>query len=154
LIQWRGAYTSQDVHTIAGQTYTLTFDAAARTGDSSAVLEVIIMDQTNGSQLITLMPAITDAAFTPFFLNFTAPSGLTNIEFLNNSPSGIDDTVDVANISLISVSEPATVSLFVIGALATLMVVRKCSARIGESIVASYLSHSVNHSVGVEKGIS
>ncbi len=128
-IQWRGAYTAQTAATVAGQPYTLAFDAAARSGDSSAVLEVLITSPTNGRQIISLTPAITDTAFTPFLLNFTAMSGTTNIEFLNNSPQGVDDTVDVSNVSLVAVPEPATVVPLVIGALAAMVLGPRRRAR-------------------------
>ncbi len=53
-LQDKGAFSAQIVATTAGQSYTLAFDAAARAGNSSAVLEVMIMNPANGSQLITL----------------------------------------------------------------------------------------------------
>ena len=127
-LQGKGAFSAQTVATTAGHSYTLTFDAAARGANPSAVLEVILTDATNGSRIITLTPAITNAAFIPFFLNFTAISGSTNIEFLNNSPAGIDDTVDVSNVSLSdppAVPEPATLGVFAIGGLALALVGRK-----------------------------
>ena len=119
-LQGRGAFIAQRVATTSGRKYTLAFDAAQRSGDTTTMLEVVLTNATNGSQIITLTPAITDTAFTPFFLNFTAISGLTNIEFLNNSAAGIDDTVDVSNVSLAatSVSEPATLGLLAIGGVA------------------------------------
>ena len=117
-LQGKGAFISQTAATTAGQSYTLTFDAAARALNPSAVLEVVLTNVANGSQITTLTPAITTAGFTPFFLNFTATSGSTNIEFLNNSATGIDDTVDVSNVSLTAVPEPATLGLLAIGSLA------------------------------------
>jgi hypothetical protein len=124
-MQWRGAFIAQAVGTVAGQSYTLTFDAAARSGDSSAVLEVILTNATKGSQIVTLKPTITDTGFIPFFLNFTAASGSSNIEFLNNSPAGVDDTVDVSNVSLVAVSDPATLGLLASGGLALLLAGRR-----------------------------
>ena len=125
-LQRKGAFISQTATTNSGQSYTLTFDAAARNGDPSAVLDVILTNATNGSQIITLTPAITDAAFTPFFLNFTATSGLTNVEFLNNSLPG-DLTVDVSNVSLAAtaVPEPATLDMSIIGGLTLVLIGRK-----------------------------
>ena len=125
-LQGRGAFIAQRVATTSGQKYTLAFDAAARGDNPSAVLEVVLTNPTDGSKIIAVTPAITNTVFTPFFLDFTAISGSTNIEFLNNSAAGIDDTVDVSNVSLAatSVSEPATLGLFAIGG-ATLVVVGK-----------------------------
>lgn len=125
-LQGNGALISQTAATIAGQSYTLAFDAAARGGDPSAVLEVILTNATSGSQIINLTPAITDAAFTPFFLNFTATSGSTDIEFLNNSLPG-DLTVDVSNVSLATtaVPEPATLGLLAIGGMTLVLIGRK-----------------------------
>ena len=127
-LQGRGTFSAQSVATTIGQSYTLAFDAAQRSSNTTAVLEVILTNATNGNQIITLTPAITDTGFTPFFLNFTAISGSTNIEFLNNSPTGIDDTVDVSNVSLsdpAAVPEPATLGVFAIGGLALMLVGRK-----------------------------
>jgi|GEM_PF-2418998 len=126
-LQGKGAFVAQTAATTAGQLYTLAFDAAQRSSDTTAVLEVILTNATNGSQIITRMPTITDTGFTPFFLNFTAISGSTNIEFLNTSPAGIDDTVDVSNVSmaLAAVPEPATLALLAIGGMALLLVARK-----------------------------
>lgn len=117
-LQGKGAFISQAAGTTAGQSYTLTFDAAARAGYPLAILDVVLTNGANGSQITTLIPTITSAAFTPFFLNFTATSGSTRIEFLNNSLSGIDATVDVSNVSLTAVPEPATLGLLAIGSLA------------------------------------
>ena len=118
-LQGQGAFISQDVATATGQAYTLAFDGAARSIDPTAVLEVILTDVVSGHQIYTFTPSITNSGFTPFFLNFTATSGSTNIEFLNNSLPG-DFTVDVSNVSLAatSVSEPATLGLFAIGGVA------------------------------------
>lgn len=117
-LQFKGSFISQTAATAAGKTYTLAFDAASRAGYPLAVLEVVLTNGANGSQITTLTPAITATGFTPFFLNFTATSGSTDIEFLNNSQPGIDATVDVSNVSLTAVPEPATLGLLAIGSLA------------------------------------
>ncbi len=124
-LQGKGAFISQTVATTTGQSYTLAFDAAQRSGDTTAVLEVILKNAINGSQIITYTPAITDAGFAPFFLNFTANAGSTNIEFLNNSPAAIDNTVDVSNVSLTAVPEPNALSLLTIGGMALVLVGRR-----------------------------
>ena len=116
-LQGKGAFIAQRVATTSGQKYTLAFDAAARSIDPSAVLEVILTDVASGRQIYTFTPSITSSGFAPFFLDFTAISGSTNIEFLNNSAAGIDDTVDVSNVSLAAVPEPATLGLFALGLL-------------------------------------
>jgi hypothetical protein len=104
-LQRNGAFISQNVTTAAGKSYTLAFDAAARSGDPTAVLKVQITDGSNGSEIIALSPSLTDTSFTPLFLNFTAGSTVTNIRFLNVSPPG-DLTVDVANVSLAIAAVP------------------------------------------------
>jgi hypothetical protein len=124
-LQGKGAFIAQSAATATGQTYTLAFDAAQRNGNTTAVLEVILTNATNGSQIITFTPTITDTGFAPFFLNFTAASGSTNIEFLNNSATGIDDTVDVSNISLTATPEPAALVIFCTGGMGLLLVARK-----------------------------
>ena len=124
-LQGKGALIAQTAATTPGQSYKLAFDAAARGDNPSAVLEVILTNATNGSRIITLTPAITNADFTPFFLNFTADSGSTKIEFLNNSPAGIDDTVDVSNVSMAAVPEPATLDVFAVSGIALLLIRRE-----------------------------
>ena len=125
-LQGGGVYSSQTVTTTASQAYTLAFAAAQRDGNTSAVLEVILTDATNSQQITTLTPAtITDTGFNNFSLNFTAPSASTTVEFLNNSPASIDDTVDVSNVSLNPVPEPATIGLVAIGSLGLLLIGRR-----------------------------
>ena len=127
-LQGGGVYSSQTVTTTASQAYTLAFAAAQRDGNTSAVLEVILTDATNSQQITTLTPAtITDTGFNNFSLNFTAPSASTAVEFLNNSPSG-DNTVDVSNVSLNPVPEPATIGLVAIGSLGLLLIGRRRAA--------------------------
>lgn len=125
-LQHSGAFISQITATQAGQMYTLAYDAATRSGNASAVLEVILTNTITGSKIISFTPTITDTAFTPFFLNFTATSGSTNIEFLNNSLPG-DLTVDVSNVSLAanSVPTPASLEILALGAMALLLIGRK-----------------------------
>ena len=91
------------------------------------MLEVILTNPTNGREIITLTPTINDTGFTPFFMNFTAISGSTNIEFLNTSPTAIDDTVDVSNVSMAvaAVPEPAPLGLFAIGGMALVLIAKK-----------------------------
>ncbi len=119
-LQGKGAFIGQTVATTRGKTYMLAFDSASRAEYPLAVLEVILTNETNGSQITTLTPTITDTIFMPFFINFTATSGSTSIEFLNNSLPGIDATVDISNVSLVAVPESATFALFAIGGLALL----------------------------------
>ncbi len=126
-LQGKGAFIAKTAYTTAGQSYTLAFDAAQRSSDTTAALEVILTNPTNGREIITLTPTINDRGFTPFFLNFTATSGFTNLEFLNTSSTGIDDTVDVSNVSLAvaAVPEPATLGIFAIGSMTLALVARK-----------------------------
>lgn len=150
-LQGKGAFIAQRVATTSGQKYTLAFDAAARGGDPSAALEVILTNTADGTQVITLTPTITDTGFTPFFLSFTAISGSTNVEFLNNSPAGIDDTVDVSNVSLaaVPVPEPATLGLFALGGLGLLLASRKRRAGGGSNrSVTQYSDHLLMGQIG------
>ena len=130
-IQNQGVNLSQTVATAAGQAYTLTYDAAARAGDSAAgltdVLNVILTDTTTSSQITAQTPAISETGFIIFTLNFTAPSASTNLEFVNLTPavSGSNGTVDVSNVALAAVPEPATLGVFAIGGMALLLVGRK-----------------------------
>jgi hypothetical protein len=126
-LQGEGAFIAQTAATTAGQSYTLAFDAAERGGNLTAKLEVVLTNASNGSQIVTMAPTLTDAGFTPYFLNFTAVSGLSKIEFLNVSPTGIDDTVDVSNVSLVAttVPEPPALEVIAIGGLALVIARRK-----------------------------
>ncbi len=129
-MQGPGVYTSQTTTTAVGQSYTLTFDAAQRSGDPNSVLEVIVTNATNGNQIATFTPTIDDTSFATFSLNFTAASGSTGIEFLNDgvlTSSNGDNTVDVSNVSMAeaAVPEPASLGLLAIGATPLVLVARK-----------------------------
>ncbi len=118
----------QTVSTTAGQPYTLTYDASGRAGDVSGtdVLEVILTDTTNNNQITTQTPAITQAAFNVFTLNFTAPSASTNVEFLNAYPNyNYGSTVDVTNVAMAAVPEPACLGVLAIGGLGLLLLKRR-----------------------------
>ena len=128
--QNQGTFISQDVATAAGRAYTLAFDGAARANETTDVLEVILTDVASGHQISSFTPSVTDSGFTPFSLNFTADSGSTNIEFLNNTPSNTGPTVDVSNVSLVAVPEPATLGLVALGGLGLLLISRKRKARV------------------------
>ncbi len=110
-LQNRGTFASQTMATTAGQTYTLTYDAAARINDTSALLKVVLINTATGRQITTRIPRIGQAAFRPFALQFAAPSTSTRIEFLNDSPAKSDNTVDVSNVALVKGSQKALLSL-------------------------------------------
>ena len=114
-LQNSGSSISQTVSTTQdGTEYTLAFDGAAMNSESSASMKVLIKDAITGQTIDTYTPTITDAGFTPFFLNFTATSGSTLIEFLNTSSTS-SDTVDVSNVSLAPVPEPTALGLLTVG---------------------------------------
>lgn len=114
-LQNSGSSISQTVSTTQnGTEYTLAFDGAAMSSESSASMEVLIKDATTGQIIDTYTPTITDAGFTPYFLSFTATSGSTLIEFLNTSSTS-SDTVDVSNVSLAPVPEPTALGLLAVG---------------------------------------
>ncbi|MDA8375994.1 MAG: DUF642 domain-containing protein [Planctomycetia bacterium] len=115
---------SQTVATTAGQAYTLNYAGAARSGETADVLAVMVTDATNSNQIAVQTPAISDTAFSNFTLNFTAPSASTTIAFSNETPNG-GGSVDVTDVSLNPVPEPATLELVTMGGLGLLLLKRR-----------------------------
>ena len=112
---------SQLISTVAGQTYTLTYAAAQRSGDSSASMQALVLDATNSNSTITTQtPSVSTSNFGDFALTFTARSTSTMIEFLNNTNNGADNTVDVSNVVLTALPQPGTIGLLGVGSLALL----------------------------------
>ena len=124
-----GTWSYQAVNTTANSVYTLAFAAAQRDTDTNAVLEVIVTNANNGNQVTTMTPTINDTGFSNFSFNFTAASASTGIEFLNNTTATGDNTVDVSNVSLNPVPEPATLCMVAMGGLGLLLVGRKRTVR-------------------------
>ena len=125
-LQYGAMSIAQTISTTAGESYTLSYAAAGRAGGPSTTMEVILTDATSSTQIITQTPAITDAAFNDFTLNFAATSGSTTLEFLDTSPStATNGTADVSNVSLTAVPEPATLGVFALGGMALLLVGRR-----------------------------
>ncbi len=91
---------SQIVSTAAGRPYQLRYAAAARSGEKSDRIEVLVANAVNGQRIAVQTPPITDAVFRFFTLNFTAASAATRIEFLNRSAVGAGLTVDVTAVTL------------------------------------------------------
>ncbi len=119
------ASIDQTIATISGQMYSLTYAAAQRNGDSSATLQALVLDATNGNSTITSQnPGITSGSFGNFAMTFTATSASTMIEFLNTTAitdtngTYSDNTVDVSNVVLNAVPQPATIGLLGFGCLA------------------------------------
>ena len=127
-LQGQGTSISQTTTTIAGRAYKLNFNAAARQGEASDVLNVVLTDTTDSTQIATQAPAITDANFRSFTLNFVAPSASTTVEFLNqtaNSAITGGFTVDVSGVSLVAVPEPSTLGLLAMSGMALVLVGQK-----------------------------
>ena len=122
---------SQTVATTAGQAYTLTYDGAARDGETADVLEVILTDATDSTPIVTQFPTISYQAFNLFTLNFTAPSASTEVQFLNGAPTSgpnAGETVDVSNVTMSAVPEPNTLWLVALGGLGLLLIGRTRAA--------------------------
>ena len=131
-LQGQGTNISQIIATTAGQEYMLSYDAAARQGETSDVMNAIVMNEADSTQIAVQIPAISDAQFTQFSLNFVAPSASTTVEFLNqtaNSATAGGYSVDVSGVSLIAVPEPTTLVLVAIGGAGLLLMCRKRAAR-------------------------
>ncbi len=132
-IQNQNFYIYQAVATTAGQTYTLNYAGAARAGDAAAgmndVLDVAIANAYTQAVITSQTPAITDTGFNSFTLNFTATSASTAITFANTTNSSNGPTVDVSNVSLNPVPEPATLGLVTLGGMALLLIGRKRATR-------------------------
>lgn len=120
-----GSSVYQAATTTVGQAYTLTYDGAARAGETSDVLEVVLTDTTGSTQIATQLPAITDANFSQFTLNFTATSSSTEVQFLNDGPSSSSGAVDVSNVVMSAVPEPAALVLMGVGVLGLMTLKRR-----------------------------
>ena len=99
-VQGTGNYVSQRITTIPNHKYILDYYGAARAGETSDILKVIVTNALNGRQIVAQIPPIINKKFTRFRLRFIAPSAATKIEFLNASASGSSGTVDVTNVTL------------------------------------------------------
>ncbi len=132
-IQNQNSYLFQTVATTVGQSYSLTYDAAARAGDAAAgmndILDVVIANANTQAVITSQTPAITETGFNSFTLNFTATSASTAITFANTTNSSNGPTVDVSNVSLNPVPEPATLGLVALGGIALLLIGRKRATR-------------------------
>ncbi len=125
--QGSGSSISQIVATIPGQSYVLNYYGAAPAGQQDN-MEVLLTDAIGGTTITSQTPSITDSKWTGFTMDFTAPSASTNVEFLNNDPSGSSNTVDVTDVAMTPVPEPAAVGLFALGGLGMLLISRKRAA--------------------------
>ena len=124
----------QVISTIAGQVYTLSYLAAQRSGDPSATMETLVLDAANSNaQIISQTPSISTSGFTTNILTFTAVSASTEIAF-ENTTSGAkpaDNTVDVSNVIVDAVPQPASIGLVGFGSLGVgLLLLRRNRPRV------------------------
>ena len=122
---------NQIISTVAGQMYTLSYVAAKRLNNSSATMETLVLDAArSNAQIASQTPSISTSYFTANSLTFTAASTSTEIEFLNNTNNGSDNTVDVSNVVLNAVPLPASLGLLGFGAvgLGLLMLKRRSAS--------------------------
>ncbi len=104
---------SQDISLVNGQSYILSFDSANRAGDSgdTATLQVSLA----GTALLTTPIVPTSASFTTTALPatvFSGPTGTYTLTFtVTNTDLNSDQTVDLDNISVTAVPEPASAAL-------------------------------------------
>lgn len=149
--QSAGNSIGQSVAVAAGTTYYLTFDAAARNGYGNNVhLDVVlndggtnsadtfggtgnIYDTRTGSGIFGAGTTIiaSTAQFTEYSIIFTTSAsagadGLGSVDFLN-SGGGVDNTIDVTNVSLTAaVPEPSSlVALCGLGAMGLFVIARR-----------------------------
>jgi hypothetical protein len=116
----QGGQIFQTVTTTAGQAYTLTYDAGARSGTPST-LNTVAYDQVNSVAITTQVPNISDSNFALFTLDFTAASNSTTIAFQDTG-----GTPDFSNVSLTPVPDPATLGLSsAVGSLGLLLLKRR-----------------------------
>lgn len=116
----QGGEILQTVTTTAGQAYTLTYDAGARSGTPST-LNTVAYDQVNSVAITTQVPNISDSNFALFTLDFTAASNSTTIAFQDTG-----GTPDFSNVSLTPVPDPATLGLSsAVGSLGLLLLKRR-----------------------------
>ncbi|MDA8376135.1 MAG: DUF642 domain-containing protein [Planctomycetia bacterium] len=91
-------FISQTVATVAGRTYTLTYEAAARAGYPGTAA-VLLKNTVDGKVFMSQAPAISDKVFRHFSLTFTALSALIQIKFENTTVGG-NSSLDVSDICL------------------------------------------------------
>jgi len=110
-----GGAASQSFSTVAGQTYTLTFDYWAWFGATTHTLEVDVLGMTPllGETVTATGSGTGTRAISTFSESFTADSNSAVLSFVDRTSlaNGLSSDLDVDRVAVAAVPEPSTYAL-------------------------------------------
>jgi hypothetical protein len=117
-----GSTLQQQISTVAGSTYTVSFDWKASHPNTNQTLLFSVLDNSSSELLsqIDVSGGYTGtfnagAPFASFSTTFVAKAGLTNLSFSDTSASSLAADQIIDNVSVSAVPEPEAYAMFIAG---------------------------------------